>query len=157
MLAINRARELIVSGYEYEYEWDNKYCYHHSFVLKNKLRIQDATELSEAERRITSLNILELKDNPVNRKFDLKHLRDIHYAIFHDIFTWAGQLRTVNIVKGNQFCLSKHLESYADGIFSKLKDENWLCEKPGNDMPDRLTSYRQLPHRSIRHSIKKLV
>lgn len=130
-----------MSGYDYEYEWDSKYCYPHSSVLKNKLGIQDAKELSEAERRITSLNILELKDKPVRGKFDLKHLRDIHHAIFHDIFAWAGQLRTVNIAKGNQFCLSQHLESYADGIFNKLKDENWLLGKSGHEMPERLTYY----------------
>lgn len=79
-----------MSGYDYEYEWDSKYCYPHSSVLKNKLGIQNAKELSEAERRITSLNILQLKDMPVRGKFDLKHLRDIHHAIFHDIFTWAA-------------------------------------------------------------------
>lgn len=130
-----------MSGYEYKYEWDSKYCYPNSFVLKNKLGIHDAKELSEAERRITSLNILELKDKPVRGKFDLKHLKDIHRAIFHDVFTWAGQLRMVDIAKGNQFCLCQHLENYAHGIFTKLKDENWLLGKSMHEMPERLTYY----------------
>jgi cell filamentation protein len=130
-----------MSGYNYEYEWDSKYCYPNSYVLKNKLGIQNAEDLSEVERRITSLNILELKDKPARGKLDLKHLRDIHYAIFHDIFTWAGQLRTVDIAKGNQFCLSQHIESYANGVFTKLKEENWLLGKSVNEMPERLTYY----------------
>jgi len=130
-----------MSGYDYEYEWDSKYCYPNSSVLKNKLNLRDAASLSEAERRITSLNLLRIKDNPVRGKFDLKHLRDIHRAVFQDIFTWAGQLRTVDISKGNQFCLCQHLETYAGGIFSKLKADNYLLGKTQDEMPERLTYY----------------
>ena len=111
-----------MNGYDYEYEWDKKYCYPNSFVLKNKLELHDANALAEAERRITSLNILEIKDNPVPGKFDLKHLREIHKAIFHEIFTWAGQLRTVDISKGNQFCLCQYIKGYAQQS-CKLKNQ----------------------------------
>jgi len=69
-----------MSGYDYEYEWDSEYCYPNSSVLKNKLGIHDAKELSKAERRITSLNILELKNEPVRGEFDLKHFQNIHGA-----------------------------------------------------------------------------
>jgi cell filamentation protein len=40
-----------VSEYDYEYEWDAKYCYPGSFVLKNKFGIRNAEELSETERK----------------------------------------------------------------------------------------------------------
>jgi len=130
-----------MSGYDYEYEWDGEYCYPNSYVLKNKLDIKDAATLSEAERRITALNLLELKDNPVCGKFNLKHLRDIHRAIFGDIFAWAGNLRTVDISKGNQFCLCRHLETYSDGIFAKLKADKFLSEVKAEEMPERLTFY----------------
>lgn len=130
-----------MSGYDYEYEWDSKYCYPDSSVLINKLELYDAKALSEAERRITSLNLLQIKDTPVHGEFDFNHLRNIHQAIFHDIFTWAGQLRTVNISKGNQFCLSQHLESYAENIFAQLKIDNFLMGKTSDEMPERLTYY----------------
>lgn len=130
-----------MNRYNYEYEWDSKYCYPNSFVLKNKLDIQDAVKLSEAERRITALNLLEMKETPVRGKFDLKHLQDIHKAIFRDIFTWAGRLRTVDISKGNQFCLCRHLETYAEGIFNKLKVEKFLLDAAASEMPERLTYY----------------
>ena len=38
--------------YYYEYEWDIKYCYPNSYVLKNKLNIKDQAELESAERAI---------------------------------------------------------------------------------------------------------
>jgi hypothetical protein len=63
-----------VNEYDYEYEWDDTYCYPNSFVLKNKLNLRDGEKLAEAERRLTSLNILEITDKPVRGKFDLKHL-----------------------------------------------------------------------------------
>jgi cell filamentation protein len=127
--------------YEYEYEWDNYYCYPNSFVLKNKFDITDANILSEAERRITSLNLLEMKDKPIRGKFDLKHLCKIHKAIFGDVFAWAGKLRTVDISKGNQFCLSQNLEMYAETVFNDLKKEEYLVGKTPEEMPERLTYY----------------
>jgi len=130
-----------MSKYDYEYEWDSRYCYPHSHVLKNKLSIYDAEALAEAERRITALNLLEIKGKPVRGGFDLKHLCDIHHAIFCDIFTWAGRIRTVNIAKGNQFCLCQHIESYASGIFAKLKSEHYLLHVNAAEISERLTYY----------------
>lgn len=130
-----------MSEYNYEYEGDSKYCYPNSFVLINKLDLRDAAALSEAERRVTGLNILEIKDKLVRGELDMKHLRDIHKAIFRDIFTWAGQVRTVDIAKGNQFCLVQHIEAYADGIFTKLKDETFLADAGEDMIAERLTYY----------------
>jgi cell filamentation protein len=130
-----------VSGYDYKYEWDIKYCYPGSFILKNKFDIRDAEKLSETERRSAALNILEIQDNPVCGKFDFKHLKDIHRAIFQDVYVWVGTPRTVDISKGNPFCLSLHIESYAEGIFEKLKTENYLCGKTPDELPGRLAYY----------------
>lgn len=52
--------------YDYEFEQDSSYCYPDSFILKNKLNIRDQSVLEEAERNITALRILELKQNPPN-------------------------------------------------------------------------------------------
>jgi hypothetical protein len=32
-------------NYDYDYEWDSRYCYPKSYVLKNKLGIKDAEQL----------------------------------------------------------------------------------------------------------------
>lgn len=130
-----------MSRYDYEYEWDPEYCYPNSNVLKNKLNILDAEDLATAEREVTAVRLAEIMDKPVRGKFDFKHLQDIHRAIFGDIFAWAGKPRTVDISKGNQFCLSRHIETYAGDVFAKLKGEDFLSGKPMNEMPERLTFY----------------
>ena len=112
-----------MNRYYYEFERANAYCYPNSFVLRNKLDIQDGTVLSAFEREITSTRIQQATEFPIKGKFDLKHLCAIHRFIFFDVYEWAGELRTVNIAKGNQFCNYIHLETYADGIFTKLKAE----------------------------------
>jgi cell filamentation protein len=96
-------------GYEYDFEWDSRYCYPFSHVLKNKLAIEDAENLSIAEREITSLRIANAKINIVAGEFDLEHLCAIHRYIFADIYEWAGELRWVNIAKGNIFAITNIL------------------------------------------------
>jgi len=130
-----------MSRYDYEYEWDSIYCYPNSHVLKNNLDIHDAAALAEAERRMTALNILEIMDSPIRGKFDLKHLQAIHRYVFQDIYPWAGQLRTVNIAKGNQFCLCQYLETYARDIFAKRPVKGFLTEANAENMAERLTYY----------------
>jgi cell filamentation protein len=129
------------SEYDYEYEWDAKYCYPGSFVLKNRLNISDKEALVVAEREITAATILQIKERPVRGRFDFKHLRDIHRAIFQDIYTWAGTPRTVDIAKGDAFCLSQHIGSYAESLFAQLKQERFLADKTQDEMPERLTWY----------------
>ena len=126
--------------YQYDYEWDKEYCYPESNVLINKLNIRDAGELITAEREITSIRLAAAKARPIPGRFDLQHLKKIHASLFGDVYSWAGQLRHVNIAKGNQFCLAMYLESYADGIFSELKAEHYLIAS-SKDVPKRLAYY----------------
>jgi len=128
-----------MNRYSYEYEHDSKYCYPNSAVLKNKLNIRDPIRLAAAEMNITSYKTIDAKENPIKGNFDLSHLKKIHRFLFGEIYSWAGHLRTVNISKGNQFCLAQHIESYAEQIFTKLKNENYL--KDSGNAPHRLAYY----------------
>jgi cell filamentation protein len=112
--------------YYYEYEQDSYYCYPNSFVLKNKLNIRDMEVLKSAEREITSLRTTQAMLNRIDGNFDFEHLKKIHYFLFGDIYEWAGRIRTVNISKGNQFCLCEYIQDQMDEIFKKLCQENFL-------------------------------
>ena len=68
-------------------------------VLVNKLGIMSATDLARAEYNITNLRIAELTVTPVAGTFDLDHLKAIHKHLFSDVYEWAGQTRTMNVVK----------------------------------------------------------
>ncbi|BED92967.1 MAG: Fic family protein [Candidatus Paraimprobicoccus trichonymphae] len=125
----------------YEFEFDSFYCYPNTNVLKNKLNVQDEVKLNVAEREITSVKISVLEKNIIRGNFDLKHLKDIHKNIFCDIYDWAGQIRTVNIIKGNMFCNCMYINVCADELFKKLKSENYLRKLPFNELPDKLAFY----------------
>jgi cell filamentation protein len=98
---------------------DRKYCYPNSDVLKNKLNITDAKQLFEVEKELTFIRLQELKTKPIIGKFDFDHLKKIHRYIFQDVYEWAGQIRTVEIGKGNLFCTTPCIQSYADSVFGK--------------------------------------
>lgn len=127
--------------YSYSYAFDERYCYPHSDVLMNKLGIQDAEELKKAEREITSLRLANARVYKIKGQFDLQHLKDIHKYIFQDVYDWAGEIRWVNIAKGNMFCNYPFIEVNAESLFTKLKKEKYLKETPEQDMPIRLAYY----------------
>ena len=120
---------------------DTKYCYPDSNVLINKLDIRDLDKLHIYERKLTMLRLLELMDNPISGKFDLKHLQAIHKYIFQDIYEWAGKIRTVDIAKGNMFCNVKFIDNQAGKIFSKLKSEHYLAGLEEETFVKRLAYY----------------
>jgi cell filamentation protein len=130
-----------MKDYQYDYDWDANYCYPKSNVLINKLNIKDTASLFVAEREITAFKIAKAKDEPIKGNFDLEHLQKINRFIFEDIYTWAGKLRTVDIAKGNQFCLSNHLETYAAGVFNELLKENYLINHSFDIVLQRLAYY----------------
>ena len=78
---------------------DRDYCYPPDFtVLRNRLHIRDAATLAAAERQFVAQRLLE----PVPKgDFDLDHLRAIHRHLFQDLYAWAGEVRTVEIAKGD--------------------------------------------------------
>lgn len=117
-----------MNKYNYNYRPPDPYCYPDTGVLINKLNITDGATLHEAERRITALRLAELAENPVRGRFGFIHLKGIHHAIFRDIYTWAGEIRTGEfLTKGDTiFCLGRHIPGYADNLFTKLEGEKKL-------------------------------
>ena len=128
--------------YYYEYEWDSKYCYPKSHVLKNKLNITNQDELEAAERAITAVKTSQASVKHIKGNFDFEHLKRIHKFLFEDIYDWAGCIRTVNISKGNQFCRFDYIETQMNDLMKKLKDENYLLDcKTIDEIGKRLAYY----------------
>ena len=105
---------------------DKKYCYKDSDILINKFDIRDVKKLKLAERKLTMLRLLELFYDPIEGRFDLAHLQNIHRYIFQDIYEWSGEIRTIDIAKEHMFCNAKFIRPQADEIFLKLKKESYL-------------------------------
>ena len=73
-------------------------------ALENKLGITSSPELAEAEERISKKKALELFENGVLDSLEAgttASLKAIHKYLFEEIYDFAGELRTVNIAKGN--------------------------------------------------------
>lgn len=128
-----------MSDYFYDYEYDTTYCYPSSSILKNKLNIKDADSLLEAERSITALRILELKQTPPDGKLNFVFFKHLHFYIFQDIYEWAGKVRTVNISKGSQFCMFQFIDDQANDLFHKLEKENYIVD--AESIAERLSFY----------------
>ncbi|MCM1159155.1 MAG: Fic family protein [Bacteroidales bacterium] len=109
---------------------DNKYCYPDTEILINKLNIKNKENLFQAEKKLTFIRIQELQQHPIAGNFDFPHLRKIHKYIFQDIYNWAGEIRTVEIGKGNLFCTTSCIQSYGESVFNKYYSQ---CEQYKNN------------------------
>lgn len=107
-------------------EFDQVYCYEQSEVLINNFNVQDPEQLKEIERLLTGARLLELYKKPLKGKFDVNHLKRIHFHIFQDIYSWAGQFRIVDISKGTLFCHAEFIEKEVKKLLTQLKKENFL-------------------------------
>ncbi|MDR1691276.1 MAG: Fic family protein [Rickettsiales bacterium] len=73
-------------------------------VLENKLGITSQIELNKAEERISKTAAKKLYDSGAIEKIKVgtfAGLKQIHKALFKDIYDFAGKIRDVNISKGN--------------------------------------------------------
>ena len=118
------------------------YSYPGTNVLKNIPGILDEGALRELEYVQTAARIVELRQNPIQGKFDLDHLKAIHAHIFQDMYDWAGQTRTVGISKSStHFANPAFIEGEARKLSTGLAKEKNLhgLEKP--QFVDRLAHY----------------
>ena len=73
-------------------------------VLENKLGIADSTELARQEEKISKKKALELFENELLDSFvpgTFETLSKIHKYLFDEIYYFAGEIRNINIAKGN--------------------------------------------------------
>lgn len=73
-------------------------------ALENKLGLTNAADLAREEERISKKKALELFESGLLDKLEagkFSALKAIHKYLFDEIFDFAGELRTVNISKGN--------------------------------------------------------
>lgn len=71
--------------------------------MDNKLGITNQSDLAR-EEKITKLKALELFDSKKINDFEVgtfKGLSQIHRYLFEDVYSFAGEIRKVNIAKGN--------------------------------------------------------
>lgn len=73
-------------------------------VLENKLNITDSSELARVEEKISKTKAIELFERGILEEMSagtFDSLSKIHKYLFGEIYNFAGEIRTVNIAKGN--------------------------------------------------------
>ena len=73
-------------------------------TLENKLGITDFAELARTEEKLSKKKAIELFETGCLDTFEVgtfKGLAELHKYLFEDIYDFAGQIRNVNIAKGN--------------------------------------------------------
>lgn len=89
-------------------------------MLENKLGITSVLELAQTEEKISKKKALEMFERGMLDKLEagkFASLRAIHKYLFEDIYDFAGDIRTVNISKGNfRFASVMYLKAALENI-----------------------------------------
>lgn len=89
-------------------------------VLENKLAIMDSAELARIEEKISKKRAKELFESGALNRMEagtFETLAEIHKYLFEEIYDFAGEIRNVNISKGNyRFAPVMYLQAAIENI-----------------------------------------
>jgi cell filamentation protein len=98
--------------------------------------------LARAEARIVSVREVEIATTTLPGEYNLEHYQRFHHALFRDVYDWAGQLRAVNIIKGDaQFGAAQFLAEQMSSVLAELERDKWLVGRPRAYFLDKLAYY----------------
>ena len=115
------------------------YIYPKTNILINKLDIRDEEQLIDVEAQLLIAGIIDISS--ISQKIDFQKyesLQLIHHFIFQELYSWAGEFRTVNISKSERVLNGLSI-SYSDKddiisdlktIFSWSESKKWSYSNP---------------------------
>lgn len=97
-------------------------------ALENKLGLESSADLAREEERISKKKALELFESGMLDSLEpgkFSSLKAIHKYLFDEIYDFAGEIRTVNISKGNfRFAPLMYLDAALENI-DKMPQSNF--------------------------------
>ena len=97
-------------------------------MLENKLGLISSADLAREEERISKKKAVELFEKGIRDDLPagvFSTLQVIHRYLFEDIYPFAGEIRTVNVAKGNfRFAPPMYLQAALDNI-DKMPQSNF--------------------------------
>lgn len=110
--------------------------------LRNKLGVTDPEQLKQIEARLVSVRDVELARETLPGEYNLDHLQRFHWALFRDVYEWAGKTRTVDISReGARFCHWKFVDDEVSAVLSGLERDNRLFGLRREKFVERLAHY----------------
>lgn len=109
-------------------------------VLRNKVDASTYADLRVREDRYAMVRGLTLGEHGIPSSYDLDGLRDVHRHLFQDVYEWAGQVRTVNIVKGEAFAPPETIEPLMAGVAEAMRETDLLRAIPEHNYAEALAT-----------------
>lgn len=110
-------------------------------VYDNKYGITNLDELLKLEAAKTTFRSMELRSEGLKGNFDLQHLCAIHKHLFQDVYPWAGEIRDVDIAKGNTlFCLARNISDYSQDVFKTVKKFDRSAKRTSDEVSKHLAT-----------------
>jgi cell filamentation protein len=101
------------------------YQYPGSQVLRNLPGINDASALEVFEQRASALRLDEMLAAIADKSINLALWQTIHRILFQDVYDWAGNIRLVQLAKGDTvFAMPERIEVEVNRLFAALEREN---------------------------------
>ena len=125
-----------------KYSNQDHYLDEETGLLKNKPGLRDSEALEKYEAEFAHYRSCQLSQSPLHGDFDLNHLCAIHRHLFSDIYEWAGEIRDIDIAKGNNFFAHHaYIQSAAKPVFEGLSKENHLAGLDEKAFSERAAHY----------------
>lgn len=97
-------------------------------MLDNKLGLMSSADLAREEERISKTKAVKLFENDILATLPagkFSTLQEIHKYLFEEIYDFAGEVRTVNLAKGNfRFAPLMYLQAALENI-DKMPQSNF--------------------------------
>ena len=109
---------------KYNFGHDDQYL-----LNENLLGIDNYDDLEVAEQFAFMVRSLEIEQGKCHfQQFDLDSLTKLHHYLFQDVYTFAGKVRDVQLVKGDtRFCQMQFILPMCEKLFREMKKEpDWL-------------------------------
>lgn len=120
-----------------KYDSADAYTHPGTGVYKNKLGIRDAQELAVKEDKLVSARMHSIPAG----SFDVEHVKGIHRHLFHPLYGWAGEYRSVPLAVGeSRFAQPQYIGSEMDKLLASV-DAREMKRKDGDAFIKRLAFY----------------
>ncbi|MNZ10836.1 putative adenosine monophosphate-protein transferase fic [compost metagenome] len=100
-------------------------CYPGTDVLINLLDLRDPDDLEDAEPYLSAVAASTMEFTPP--PYSLNSLKQIHRALFSQVYSWAGEVRFSAISKDEtRFCSPERIAPEAAREFTKMGAAGWF-------------------------------
>lgn len=104
------------------------------YLLKHNLLDADTFyELEQLEAVAFSIRSTQLEEEGYDWLFpiSIKCIKQLHYYLFQDIYAFAGEIRSVQLIKDNtRFCQAAFVHQNLEGICEQIKKEPiWISRE----------------------------